>query len=253
MCGNFGDPAMAKHTLDIFAWFRNINPEITLGMNTNGSLRPASWWRSLAGLLVGPNDYVVFSIDGLHDTNAVYRRKTVWSRIESNARAFIQAGGTAHWDMLVFEHNQHQIDQVAEMARSMGFKWLRYKVSKRFDTVPVRWLSPPSDHRALPDLAEISCDSINNRSVYMDSNASFFPCCYINDAVYSGAQDAVAQQTRDLLDFDHTRDLDLDQIIAHGNWERFVRTEVAVCKSNCTMKSTKLTTARSQWIKEIAL
>jgi hypothetical protein len=253
MCGNFGEPAMAKHTLEIFAWFRAINESITLGMNTNGSLRSTSWWQSLARVLNRPNDYVVFSIDGLEDTNHVYRQNTVWARIETNVKAFIDAGGTAHWDMLVFEHNQHQIDQVVETARSMGFKWLRLKVSKRFDTRPVSWLSPPKDYHVPQDLPEVRCDSVVNSTVYMDSNGSFFPCCYVADAVYSADQDATAQQVRRLLDFDRTHDLDLDHLIQQAHWENFASPKVSVCRSNCTMKTTNLTAARSQWVREIEL
>jgi MoaA/NifB/PqqE/SkfB family radical SAM enzyme len=39
MCGNYGDPAAGKHTLDIYQTFRKINPNIVLGMNTNGGLQ----------------------------------------------------------------------------------------------------------------------------------------------------------------------------------------------------------------------
>jgi MoaA/NifB/PqqE/SkfB family radical SAM enzyme len=38
MCGNHGDPAAGKETLEVYTWFRQINPKITLGMNTNGGL-----------------------------------------------------------------------------------------------------------------------------------------------------------------------------------------------------------------------
>ena len=69
MCGDYGDPAAGKHTLDIYRYFRSINPDITLGMNTNGSIRSSGWWTELAEIMCGTNDYVVFSIDGLNDTN----------------------------------------------------------------------------------------------------------------------------------------------------------------------------------------
>ena len=49
----------------------------------------------------------------------------------NNARAFIEAGGRAHWDMLVFDYNQHQIDQCRTLASDMGFKFFRTKASSR--------------------------------------------------------------------------------------------------------------------------
>jgi MoaA/NifB/PqqE/SkfB family radical SAM enzyme len=51
MCGNYGDPAAGKNTLEIFRYFRSINPTITLGMNTNGGLRSIDWWQELAEIL----------------------------------------------------------------------------------------------------------------------------------------------------------------------------------------------------------
>jgi MoaA/NifB/PqqE/SkfB family radical SAM enzyme len=44
MCGVYGDPAASNQALAIYDWFRHINPNITLGMNTNGSLRSPHWW-----------------------------------------------------------------------------------------------------------------------------------------------------------------------------------------------------------------
>ena len=54
MCGNYGDPAAAKYTLDIFCEFRQINPDIVLGMNTNGAIQTTFWWYELAKIL-NPN------------------------------------------------------------------------------------------------------------------------------------------------------------------------------------------------------
>jgi sulfatase maturation enzyme AslB (radical SAM superfamily) len=89
-------------------------------MNTNGSARTVDWWRDIAEVLK-PNGYVIFSIDGLEDTNHLYRRNTNWEKIISNVNAFIEAGGIAHWEYIVFEHNEHQIDIARDLASSLGF------------------------------------------------------------------------------------------------------------------------------------
>ena len=75
----------------------------------------------------GPKDYCVFSIDGLEDTNHLYRRNVKWEKVIENARSFITAGGKAHWDMLVFEHNKHQVDEAKSYANKLGFVWFRSK------------------------------------------------------------------------------------------------------------------------------
>lgn len=177
MCGNYGDPAAAKYTLDIFCEFRQINPDIVLGMNTNGAIQTTFWWYELAKILNQPRDYVVFSIDGSEHTNATYRRNVNWNKLMSNARSFIDAGGSAHWDMLIYRHNQHEVDDCEQLARDMGFKWFRAKVSKRELTeslqFPIGW--QPIKKQS----TSISCHALTEKSVYIDSQGNLGPCCWL--------------------------------------------------------------------------
>jgi len=132
-CGNFGDPCACREFVDIYEYIREINPGISLACNTNGSLRNKDWWYRL-GKVIGGNrgDYCTFSLDGLEDTNHLYRRNTNWKKIMENAEAFISAGGIAHWDYIVFEHNEHQVDEAKELAKSMGFKNFNVKRTTRW-------------------------------------------------------------------------------------------------------------------------
>jgi hypothetical protein len=187
MCGNFGEPAAAQECLEIFEYFRKINPDITLGMNTNGSLRTTHWWKRLAKIFSNSSDYVVWSIDGLADTNHVYRVNTHWPKIMENARAFIQAGGSAHWDMLIYAHNQHQVDLVRDLARDMGFTWFRAKVSKRFDIAPVKFLNPPVGWQKpnVVKATKIDCHALTEKSIYMAANGKVLPCCWFGAEVFN--------------------------------------------------------------------
>jgi len=175
ICGNYGDPAAGKHTLEIFKYFRKINPEIVLGMNTNGAIQNTAWWQNIGKLFCKPQDYVVFSIDGLADTNQVYRKNVIWKKLMLNVQSYIAAGGTAHWDMLVYKHNQHQVSQCEQLARDMGFAWFRTKVSKRqlADNLeyPVNWQISKSK------IGKVSCHALNEQSVYIDARGRVAPCC----------------------------------------------------------------------------
>jgi sulfatase maturation enzyme AslB (radical SAM superfamily) len=177
MCGNYGDPAAGYYTQDIYRYFRKINPGITLGINTNGALQTTFWWHSLGQIMQGPQDYCVFSIDGLEDTNAVYRKNVNWSKLMANAEAFIAAGGSAHWDMLVYKHNQHQVDACEQLARDMGFKWFRAKVSKRGFTdrleAPIAWQLPQAD------VGRIRCHAQHEKSMYIDAQGRVSACCWL--------------------------------------------------------------------------
>lgn len=177
MCGNYGDPAAGKTTIDLCQQFRKINPGIVLGMNTNGGLQSTLWWHTLGTILNQSQDYVVFSIDGLEDSNATYRRNVNWNKLMSNAEAFVAAGGSAHWDMLVYQHNQHQVDECEKLARSMGFTWFRAKVSKR----PfVNGLQSPSNWKSNKIVAStVKCHVLGEQSVYIDAQGRSSPCCWL--------------------------------------------------------------------------
>ena len=227
MCGNYGDPAAGKHTLEIFEYFRSVNPTITLGMNTNGGLQNMTWWIKLARLLKKPNDFVVFSIDGLEDTNHIYRKNVNWELLEANVASFIAAGGPAHWDMLVYKHNQHQVDECESVARKMKFKWFRAKVSKRPFAygmeAPVDWHLPT--HTA----GKIECHALAEQSVYMDAHTNVSPCCWLG-----------ARQDNFITD--------IDKVSVTWN----TSTPNPVCSATCATKE-NITVFESQWQREVEL
>ena len=180
MCGDYGDPAAGKHTLDIYRYFRSINPEISLGMNSNGGLKDTSWWTELGNILNTEKDYSVFSIDGLEDTNHIYRINVNWNKVIENAQAFIKAGGRAHWDMLVFEHNEHQVNDCEKLARDLGFKWFRAKITRRHDINPIEFLKAPKGWKdPTVKFGNISCQALNEQSRYMSATGTMYPCCYL--------------------------------------------------------------------------
>ena len=131
MCGNYGDPISARDTLEIFEYIRSHNAKMQLSFHTNASAKTPEWWSKLPKAM-GKSHYVVFSVDGVEDTNHLYRQGTIWKKIMENAQAFIAAGGRARWDYIVFGHNEHQVDLARALAESMGFEKFNVKKSNRF-------------------------------------------------------------------------------------------------------------------------
>ena len=103
-CGIFGDPCAAKNIdelLDCAFSFDNIK---TVQIQTNGSLRKPEWYAKLAERGKHLDMLQVwFGIDGLEDTNHVYRQGTSWNKIMDNESTFIKAGGNALWQFIPFE------------------------------------------------------------------------------------------------------------------------------------------------------
>lgn len=145
MCGNLGDPIVAKDTLQIFKYFRKHNPKIWLSMNTNAGAKTVEWWRELAHVF-GRMGAVIFSVDGLRDTNHLYRQGVNWDNVERNMRAFIDAGGRARWDYLIFEHNEHQVEKAELLSKEWGCERFVKKKSGRFITSDIK---PKSSHQAV--------------------------------------------------------------------------------------------------------
>lgn len=131
LCGAYGDPVCAQELLEIIEYMRCSNPDIKIEAYTNGGARSPSWWGKLAQV-IGKNGKVIFGIDGLEDTNHIYRRGTVFTHIIRNAEAFIQAGGRAQWDFIVFKHNEHQVEQARNLSIKLGFETFSIKRSNRF-------------------------------------------------------------------------------------------------------------------------
>ena len=125
-CGVHGDPGMAKDLYEICEYIATTNPKTSVRINTNGGMRKPEFWKKMGELFAKQRQdhwkwMITFSIDGLEDTNHLYRRNVEWSKVTANAQAFINAGGIAEWDYLIFKYNEHQIDQAIALSKSMGF------------------------------------------------------------------------------------------------------------------------------------
>lgn len=213
-CGNYGDPIVARDTLSIISHLRSIRPHIRVEVNTNGSARPVTWWQELASLMGYHEQYggVWFGLDGLADTNHVYRRNTNWDIIMRNVEAFIKAGGIAYWNFIAFKHNEHQIEDARRLSEEMGFRHFNVKLTGRFNTessYPVFSkgkllydLEPaeaeahqrPVIPRTLPAIPvatkppTIECTAQKEASIYLAATGHVYPCCWIGDAHHCDGQ-----------------------------------------------------------------
>lgn len=195
VCGNLGDPIVAKDTLEIFRYFRTINDSMMLVMHTNGSGRNKRWWTELASLGV----YVIFGIDGLEDTHSLYRINTHWNMIIENAKNFIQAGGRARWDMIVFQHNEHQVEDCRQLSKDLGFEDFTVKHTSRFrnnklhvlndEGKTINILYPTShSHKMISKvlaakeevLPTIHCKAKKDQQIYVSATGLVSPCCWID-------------------------------------------------------------------------
>lgn len=195
LCGNLGDPIIASDCLEILHYVKDVNPNIYLRMHTNGSARNIQWWQRLAKT----NTSVTFGIDGLADTHKLYRIDTDFDKIIDNAGSFIRAGGVAEWAMLVFEHNEHQIEECRELSKTIGFNKFTLKHTSRFQDNKLHVLNNEgrTSHILYPtqkskdmifkieeslkvDKPYISCKAQSGKEIYVSATGIISPCCWLD-------------------------------------------------------------------------
>jgi len=198
LCGLYGEPIIAKDCLEIVQYFKESNPNIFIEISTNAGARSSDWWTRLAKILT-KTDIVNFCIDGLEDTNHIYRKKIKWDIVMNSAKAFISAGGNAVWDFLIFEHNEHQVDDAQELSKQLGFKDIRFKASIRFVSYnnSNETIKPPknkkyinknifiaSNIKQFNDLIDntttINCRAIEEKEIYISGDGLLLPCCFLS-------------------------------------------------------------------------
>lgn len=128
LCGTYGDCIYHTRFHDVVAHLKAAGLNVMI--ETNGSHRLIPWWEKTCALL-DDNDAITFSVDGLEDTNHIYRINSRWSDIVA-AMEYCATRVFVSWKFIVFRHNEHQIEQVKTLARQLGVQDITFKKSARF-------------------------------------------------------------------------------------------------------------------------
>jgi len=136
--GDYGDAGTNPELIEIFRHTFDCNPDASVQVNTNGGMRSPKFWKELGELFSGyPQRKFIFSIDGLEDTNHIYRRNVRWEKVIENATAYLSTGANAEWDALIFKHNEHQIEEMETLSKKMGFSTITFKRPQGFEGEPM--------------------------------------------------------------------------------------------------------------------
>ncbi len=232
--GDHGDAVMNPELLSIIEFFDFV-PEIVL--YTNGSIQTTKWWTKLGQL---PNVNVIWSIDGLADTNHLYRVGVDFTKIVNNATAYINAGGTAIWKCILFKHNQHQLSDIFKYSKQLNFKGIKFELplAERFTIkdelitkYPVYILHKHSYSIELPDSqftalglllhnrsdkihyglldinnVDLKCKWANKGRIYISFLGEVLPCCIVSGKLGSAFRglDGTNQKFLTIVDNDAT-------------------------------------------------
>lgn len=193
LCGNNGDPIYHSRFLELCMKFKKNNN--SLAIETNGSAKTQNWWRQVAEVL-DEKDSITFAIDGLEDTNHLYRKNAKWDSIMTAVETVKGKKFKIIWKFIVFKHNQHQIKEAEQKSKELGFNKFKIIHSHRWgdrkDLMPdkeytnnkfetqQKGITTNADGKMTPGCL-IKQDGIQ---MYIDSEGDFYPCCWMGSYRY---------------------------------------------------------------------
>lgn len=172
--GNYGDPIMHPKFENLIESSKRLRTQAALTIHTSGQRHPA-WWSQLVQSL-DAKDTVLFSIDGLEDTNHLYRQGARWDWLE---RAIDICSGKTNtiWKFIIFQHNQHQIIESIKYAKEKGLQYFLLTKSHAFYG---KWANDNVDPLA-PDKKWVG-------GTAKEKNKTFSPLCQTSSRHYLSAE-----------------------------------------------------------------
>jgi len=205
ICGNAGDPMSHPHVADVCEFIRNKWPRAWIEIDTNGSLGNTQTWQRLSRLApIG----IRFAVDGLKDTNQIYRRGVPWHRVTHNIDQWHSMGGQAVMKTIDFPWNEKDRSNIKAWAESLGWQWLlesrwhpeldqRIMSHHVFDTDIKQWPWPVQPDSPWQESAQQHIDAwvkqnrpmqaeckSNGDWLYINHDHRVWPCCYWANAPY---------------------------------------------------------------------
>jgi len=197
MCGNNGDPIYHSKFHDLCYKLKNIN--CNLRITTNGSGKKKEWWEKTCSIL-SAQDSITFSIDGLEDTNHIYRKNAKWQSIIDAIEIVTKHNIQTVWKFIVFKHNQHQIDQAKKLSKVLGIQRFRLEKSDRWweqDLMPEeKYVDDIYKHqiavtkgedKKITTIKQKCMSTLNGNpdtDLYIDAEGNFYPCCKMGTYAY---------------------------------------------------------------------
>jgi MoaA/NifB/PqqE/SkfB family radical SAM enzyme len=216
-CGNYGDAAATDHLPEMLQLAHSINPNTYFIVVSNMGLNGVEYWKRLGNSVPKQCLQVQCSIDGLEDTNHLYRRFVKWDKVMRNVKALAETDTLMIWKYIQFEWNKHQIDEAKLLAKEIGFHDFIVtpnnqpdsdsEFTKFRDTLGEGWnsveeyLKPPPftlQHwkeldanvayekvmSTVPYYDNIECYTKTEKSIHIDWNGNVWPCCWFGGTEY---------------------------------------------------------------------
>lgn len=181
LCGDYGDCIYYPYLLDFTQTFR----EKKLKFCTNGSHQTSAFWEKLSENLK-TGDEVVFAIDGLENTNHLYRKNSNWQSIMTALDIVSQSEAKISWQTIVFRFNENDLDKIQDFAHSKGAEWYSIKTHRYEDNnlIPTKETNYQKHFEFQTDYTNNDPMNINPhcwQTKAVGSDGIFYPCDWIRN------------------------------------------------------------------------
>lgn len=231
--GNHGDAIYWPEFLDFLREWRHSK---RFHIVTNGSRQRPEFWTELRDLLT-EQDRITFSIDGLEDTNHLYRRNSDWASIMQAISIISQGTAQLNWKTIVFSHNQHQLAEIEALARGSGADQFELVKSHRFGRDELRpdlqYIDTSRLYQTSKSVTHIDPVCSDHKECYISADGYLWPCCMIS-SYFTLHKTVLWQQRRDWSIDKNTLDTILQRM---QDWGSLVGADPLgapdVCKMMC--------------------
>lgn len=236
--GNFGDSIMNKDFRNILSYVKEHDTKINI--HTNGSLHNKDYWLDIGNILTS-EDIINFDLDGLSDTHAIYRQNTKFENVFNNARTVISTGRPkVNWKFIVFEHNEHQIEEARELAKINNFTNFSIIKTPRQTFAPLKSKFTHDKLQKNLDNVEKKIHCIWNKlnKWYVSPDGLVFRCCYTGSHYYD-EDNSNFYFMKDYEKNFNAFNVPIEKIISYDYWKKLdnflqgYERSFSLCKSRC--------------------
>jgi len=224
LCGDYGDSIYYPDLTKLIQRFRD---KVAFTIATNGSRQTEKFWNTLADL-VTEKDTIIFAIDGLQETNHLYRINSDWDSIMMGLDIMVKSPAKVHWKTIVFKFNYNTLSEIKNFANAKGATWHAEKTHRYGDLS----LQPPAEYIETNHVFQP--DFINNHQIEIEPRCEkdamvvsaagyLLPCDWIRNPQTFYKSQLWKQKSR-WIDKLHMKDNTYDQAISVvRDWENYVR------------------------------
>lgn len=237
LCGDWGDSIYYPRLFELIDKFRHNK---IFHIVTNGSYQKPKFWKELLARL-DHRDTLEFSIDGLEDTNHLYRRNSDWNSTMTALQIVAQSPVQLKWATNIFSFNYPHLDDIKKLAESFNAEFI-CKLTSRFGDETLR----PPEHLVNresefsqtlneslieidPKCKSTSRNSISSYHMYMPCGWMCAPFVFYNSPIW---------KNKDLWSIKNTN---IDELLERvlTPWVKEIQTNPAGVQTLCKMKCKK--------------